>query len=77
MLSRVMSECGPDIPGGVTDPAWIERVRAAALKLSEGSLDKLAQATALGQEDWRDLLMAAGFGASLSAHLTWLNSVAD
>lgn len=68
----LLLECGPDIPGGFTDARWAERVRAAALKLSRGSLDRLASATALGRQDWRDLLMAAGFGESLTAHDEWL-----
>jgi hypothetical protein len=68
----LLSECGPDLPGGFTDPTWVERVRAAALKSSAGSLDKLARATALGQQDWRDLLMGAGLGDP-EAHEVWLN----
>ncbi|WP_156178728.1 hypothetical protein [Pelagerythrobacter marensis] len=68
----LLSECGPRIPGGFADPMWIERVRAAALKISSGSLDKLAEATALGQIDWRDLVMAADF-SSLNAHEVWLD----
>ncbi len=69
----LLSECGPNLPGGFTDPTWVERVRAAALKFSAGSLDKLARATALAQQDWRDLLMGAGFGTP-EAHEVWLNS---
>ena len=38
-----------------------ERVRCAALRLSEGRVDKLNDAIALAQTDWRDLLVAAGF----------------
>ncbi|WOE76394.1 hypothetical protein [Alterisphingorhabdus coralli] len=68
----LVTECGPNIPGGHQDLHGIERVRAAALKVSDGSLEQLARATALGQIDWRDLLMAAGFG-SLDAHETWLD----
>jgi hypothetical protein len=69
----LLSECGPEIPGGFTDAGWVERVRAAALKISRGSLDKLADATRLGQADWRDLLIGAGFGESVSAYEVWLN----
>jgi hypothetical protein len=49
-----------------------ERLQFSALKLSEGNLDKLNRAVALGKLDWRDLLMAAGFGEDIKAHLTWL-----
>jgi hypothetical protein len=71
----LVAECGPNFPGGFTNPAWVERVRAAALKLSDGSLDKLARVTAIGRRDWRDLLMAAGFGG-LTAHEDWLDAPA-
>jgi hypothetical protein len=53
--------------------ANIERIRCAALKLSEGSLDKLRTAVGVANTDWRDTLVAAGFGHSVTAHLTWLD----
>ncbi len=37
-----------------------------------GQLDKLEEAIKLAQIDWRDLLMAAGFGHDVEAHLKWL-----
>jgi hypothetical protein len=40
----------------------LERFQFAALKLSDGNLDKLNRAVDLANRDWRDLLMAAGFG---------------
>ena len=69
----LLSECGPEIPGGVKDAGWVERVRAAALKMSRGSLHRLADATRLGQTDWRDLLMVAGFGENVTSYDAWLN----
>jgi hypothetical protein len=51
--------------------AGSERLQFAALKLSEGNLDKLNRAVALAKTDWRDLLMAAGFGEDIKAHLAW------
>ena len=48
--------------------AALERLQFAALKLSEGNLDKLDRAVALANRDWRDLLMAAGFGEDVDAH---------
>lgn len=68
----LLSECGPHISGGYSDLVWVERVRAAALKVSNGSLDKLGRATELLKKDWRDLVMVADFG-SLDAHEAWLN----
>jgi hypothetical protein len=48
-----------------------ERLHFAALKLSEGRLDRLEHAIALAKVDWRDLLMAAGF-EEVDAHTSWL-----
>jgi hypothetical protein len=50
----------------------LERFRFSALKLSGGKLDKLRQAVELAQQDWRDLLMAAGFGDDVTEHERWL-----
>jgi hypothetical protein len=68
----LFEECGNNLPGlqGL-DEVKLERFRFAALKLSQGRLDKLDQAIALANADWRDLLMAAGFGADPMAHLAW------
>ena len=54
------------------DERKLERFQFAALKLSEGKLDKLNDAIALAKADWRDLLMAAGFGEDVDAHKSWL-----
>jgi hypothetical protein len=69
----LLTRCGPNTPAGLADAMWIERVRAAALKFSQGSLGKLAEAIELGNRDWRDLLMGAGFG-DLKAHDAWLDA---
>lgn len=50
----------------------IERCHFAALKLSGGNLESLVNAVAMAQTDDRDLLMAAGFGDDILAHLDWL-----
>ena len=34
-------------------------------------MDKLYDAIALAQTDWRDLLVAAGFGDDVQAHKDW------
>jgi hypothetical protein len=66
-------ECGNNPPflqnAGETE---IDRFRFAALKLSEGSLDKLRDAVRLAKTDWRDLLVAAGFAGTVDAHKDWL-----
>ncbi len=58
----------PMIPA--TPEGWA-RVRAAALRLSRGDLEKLKRSIALGRRDWRDLLMAADFGDDVRAHERW------
>jgi len=49
----------------------IERIQLAVLKLSNGEVDKFLAAAELAQLDWRDVLVAAGFGNDLEAHTKW------
>lgn len=71
-------ECGNNLPGlDKLDDIQLERFRFAVLKLNEGNLDKLDRAIALAKEDWRDLLVAAGFADDPQAHKYWLASGAD
>ena len=66
-------ECGNNLPFCQnSDSVQMERVRFAALKLSEGNKDKLLGAVHLAQQDWRDLLIAAGFGYDVEAHKSWV-----
>jgi hypothetical protein len=77
-IAWLESECGSDLPLIDKQGAdGIERVRCAALKLSGGSLDKLRTAVRVAQSDWRDVLVAAGFGHSVVAHLAWLKEDDD
>jgi hypothetical protein len=69
----LFEECGTNLPLiENADHAAVERIRFAALKLSGGQLDRLDQAIELAKIDWRDLLMAAGFGEDVYAHMSWL-----
>jgi hypothetical protein len=66
-------ECGINLPFLQNfDDVKLERFQFAALKLSEGKIDKLNSAVALAKRDWRDLLVAAGFANDIHAHLLWL-----
>jgi hypothetical protein len=66
-------ECGNNLPFYANrTPADLDRVRFAALKLSDGDLAKLRKAVDLAKRDWRDLLMAAGFANDVHAHEEWL-----
>ena len=68
----LMESCGDGLP--LTDWAkedfW-DRIRFAVLKLSSGDLKKLKQEVEGANCDWRDTLMAAGFGRDADAHRTW------
>ena len=49
----------------------LERIRFAALKVSKGDLAALERAVHRAQVDWRDVLVAAGFAHSITAHESW------
>jgi len=69
----LVEECGVNLPRYQhADSDALERVRFAALKLSEGTLNGLCDAIQLAQDDWRDLLVAADFADDIHAHKNWL-----
>lgn len=57
------------------NPIGMERIRFAAIKLSQGILANLYFAIDLAQKDWRDLLMFSDCADDLSAHEIWANNV--
>ena len=68
----LLQDCGTSLPfSDDASPELFERVHCAALKLSEGRIDKLYDAIALAQTDWRDLLVSAGFADQTQAHKDW------
>jgi hypothetical protein len=72
------NECGQNLPFHKnTDEYGLERIRFAALKISHGDALKLLEAIELAKRDWRDLLMWAGCGYSLSAHEEWVKSILE
>jgi hypothetical protein len=72
-VSRALLErCGDNLPLVHTSfVALTERIRFAVLKLSCGSLEGLERHLDIAALDWRDVLLAAGFGSDLAAHLDW------
>lgn len=69
----LQDECGNNLPFMEDkDKIEMERLRFAAIKLSNGELNKLLNAVILAQADWRDLLVAAGFANDVHAHESWL-----
>jgi hypothetical protein len=68
----LQNECGNNLPFLENlDKDGLDRIRFAALKLSNGSLKKLQEAVDLAKSDWRDLLVAAGVAHSVDAHKQW------
>jgi len=58
-------------------PEQMERIRFAVLKISNETAGDLHTAIKLANTDWRDLLIAAGFGEDLNAHKIWYQSIAN
>src|SRR4026208_312164 len=68
--------CGNNLPFCHDhDEYQMERLRFAAIKLSQGNIQTLLQAIDAACMDWRDLLVAAGFGHDVMAHEAWAKNV--
>jgi hypothetical protein len=70
----IMEKCGANLPLSShmgPDASGFDRIRFAVLKLSCGDLARLEREIAGANCDWRDTLMAAGFGEDVEAHLKW------
>ena len=68
-LSR---ECGENLPLVETSYHELaERIRFAVLKLSNGDFERLMEEVRNAAKDWKDCLVAAGFGEDVRAHLEW------
>jgi len=65
----LLEECGTNIPGWQS--ANLERLHFAVLKLSDGKLDALQARVNRAKRDFRDVLMAAGFGEP-DSYRRWL-----
>ena len=51
----------------------IERIQFAVIKLCNGKFEELERHIAIANIDWRDTLVAAGFGHSIQAHRHWFD----
>jgi len=69
----ITDRCGADLPmaSPEREAASFDRIRFAVLKLSGGDLERLRREIDGAHHDWRDTLMAAGFGEDIHAHLKW------
>jgi hypothetical protein len=71
-------ECGNSLPFCKDyDEHKMERIRFAALKLSQGNLTKLLKAIDMARRDWRDVLVAADFANRFEAHETWAKEILE
>jgi hypothetical protein len=78
VCQALRDECGTNLPFCETqDAVGLERVRFAVLMLSAGDLEKLRATIDHAKVDWRDVLVAAGFGYSLTAHEQWAQAVLE
>ena len=69
----IQHDCGFSLPLFRTiKPDDYDRIRFAVIKLSKGNLEALKQVIAEAHIDWRDVLMGAGFGYDIEAHLHWI-----
>ena len=72
----LVQQCGQNLPFCRNNNEYqLERVRFAALKISEGDLEKLQKAVDEAKRDWRDELVWAGFAHRLDEHTRWVNEV--
>ena len=72
VADQLVAECGEHLPmWHQKSPKGLERIRFAVLKLSDGDPVKLRQALDGAKSDWRDSLVAAGFGQDVEAHRDW------
>ena len=70
--SILVNECGNNLPFYRNKDEYVlERIRFAVLKLSNGNIGALRHWVDVAKVDWRDVLMAAGFGHSPKAHKEW------
>lgn len=68
----LMEKCGQNLPFCKdATPEALERLRFAVLKISEGQMELFNKAVAIAKQDWRDLLVWAGFANDVKAHQTW------
>lgn len=75
--TTLMIDCGPaQVHARDVDGEAMERIRLATLKLSAGSITAFENAVLLAQIDWRDVLLGAGFGSDLKAHIKWAAVIA-
>ena len=68
----LVNECADNLPlAGNTDEFKSERIRFAVMRLSKGNIEDLKNQIHAAQQDWRDVLLAAGFANNVDEHKRW------
>ncbi|NLO09880.1 MAG: hypothetical protein GX129_08465 [Clostridiales bacterium] len=66
------NECGNNLPYCEEYiPEELDRIRFAAIKISQGNIGQLESAIIMAKSDWRDLLMSADFAKDVNLHNIW------
>ena len=74
-IELLKSECADNLPlCKEANPSKMERIRFAAIKMSDGQLNELYYAVDLAQNDWRDLLKVSDC-VNVDAHEIWADKV--
>lgn len=72
VAALLANECGDNLPFCERwDEYQLERIRFAVLKLSGGNISEMRRAINVAKIDWRDVLVAADFANSVTAHKEW------
>ena len=72
VANTLANDCAENLPFMEHQNEYgLERVRFAVLKLSRGSIAEFKWWVNMAKVDWLDLLTAAGFAGSLTAHQEW------
>ena len=71
-VQLIRTQCGMGLPLMHTAvPGDYDRIRLSVIKLSGGTIEGLEHGIREAQIDWRDVLLGAGFGYDIEAHLHW------
>jgi hypothetical protein len=76
VAALLLTNCGLGLPLAPS-PELVERIRLAILKLANGDFDSVVDHLREAHQDWRDVLVAAGFGDDLDAHVKWAQALSS
>jgi hypothetical protein len=75
VMLLLINECGSNLPHINEKSPLIERIRFAAIKISNGKKKELIKAIELAKTDWRDLLVSAGFEHDINEYNIWADTI--